>query len=87
MSKLEELDPQKVEDALKVIEAAESGDSNRLADVVTGLVIANNPTYAVAGPLLKRALVRALGVLPTSGEDEAGEEKPGIFGRLFGWLW
>ena len=83
---IEDLDPEKIEQALQVIEAAESGDPSVLADVVTGLVIANNPAYAALGPLLQRALVRAFGVLPADGDEGYGA-KPGIFGRLFGWLW
>lgn len=91
MSKLEELDPEVVDSALDLIEAAESGDPSILAAAVTALVVANNPAYAVLGPVITRGLSKVLGGLGGRilGDDEDEEDaapKRGFFSRLFGWL-
>jgi hypothetical protein len=66
----------KVADAVRLIEAIESGDAAVIGTVATTLIVENNPKYAAEGALISFGLTRLL--------KRASGEGGGWLSRLFG---
>jgi len=69
--------PKKLLDAVRFMEAIESGDATGIGSAAAELIVANNPKYAAAGPLIALGITKVL----RRAAGEGGGWLSWLFGR------